>query len=127
MYFCQKANSSQDYEDEGNMIMVNISVDINMIRDISEINSFLNVHFDLHFSWFDSRLTFENLKNDSDLNTLSPAEKRHIWVPELVFQNTDDKQRTKVDSEATITVKKLGAFKIAQETDHSITICSIFY
>ena len=37
------------------------------------------------------RLTFYNLKSDIGLNALSPEEKQQIWVPKLIFSNTENK------------------------------------
>ena len=36
------------------------------------------------------RLTFYNLKADTGLNVLSPGEKQEIWVPRLLFSNTEN-------------------------------------
>ena len=57
-----------------------------------------------------SRLVFFNLKEDTGLNALSPTEKQKIWVPELVFPNTENQLGTLVDDDSSITVEKKGNF-----------------
>ena len=59
-------------------IPVNISVDILKIIDIDEVAGIFKVSFELHSSWFDPRLTYVNLKNNTDLNTLTEQEKVEI-------------------------------------------------
>ncbi len=39
------------------------------------------------------RLTYYNLKSDTGLNVLSPKEKQKIWVPGLIFTNTENNLR----------------------------------
>ena len=54
---------------------VNISVDILKILDIDEVAGIFKVSFELHSSWLDPRLTYVNLKNYTDLNTLTEQDK----------------------------------------------------
>ena len=37
------------------------------------------------------RLTMYNLKKDEDLNTLTQSERSQLWIPQIVFYNTDQK------------------------------------
>ncbi len=32
-----------------------------------------------------------NLKKDEDLNTLTQSERSQLWIPQIVFYNTDQK------------------------------------
>ena len=66
--------------------------------------------FKLYMEWFDSRVTFYNLHKDSGLNTLVEEEKKKIWTPSLIFDNTDQKVRTRTDEESLISVKREGNF-----------------
>ena len=66
--------------------------------------------FKLYIEWFDSRITFYNLHEDSGLNTLVEEEKLKIWTPSLIFDNTDQKVRTRTDEESLILVKREGNF-----------------
>ena len=58
--------------------------------DISEIDNTIVLKFELNVEWFDVRLEYKNLKNKVSLNTLTFEEKFQIWVPYIIFNNTDD-------------------------------------
>ena len=65
----------------------------------------------------DCRLTFFNLKEDTGLNALSPTEKQDIWVPELVFPNTENRLGTLVDDDSSVTVEKKGNYTRSDISD----------
>ena len=46
--------------------------------------------------WLDYRLSFNNLKEQSYLNALTEEDKRSIWLPIVVFDNTDQKETTRL-------------------------------
>ena len=98
-------------------IMIDVSADIISILDIDEISSIFQVQFFLHFTWYDSRLMYYNLKNDTGLNTLSPEEKQKLWIPVLVFDNTENKLSTVVDEDSIITVSKMGNYTLSTMED----------
>ena len=94
-----------------------MSADIVSILDIDEISSIFQVQFFLHFSWFDPRLTFHNLKADTGLNALSPEEKQKIWVPNLVFANTENRLSTLVDEDSILTITRSGNYTLPDTED----------
>ncbi len=47
--------------------------------------------------WVDPRIELINLHSDENLNTLNLQ--KLIWVPRVLFFNTEDKMTTKTDSE----------------------------
>ena len=71
--------------------------------------------FELSLTWFDPRLKFYNLKDDSQ-NILSREEQNEIWLPVVVFDNTPKKITTLNDLKTFISVNKTGSFK-RSETD----------
>ena len=62
-------------------------------------------------------MIFYNLKEDTGLNALSPTEKQDIWVPELVFPNTENQLGTLVDDDSSITVERKGNFTLSDISD----------
>ena len=58
-----------------------------------------------------SRLVFNNLKQNQYLNTVNTKDKDKIWIPQVVFYNTEQKDESSTDSKAYITVDKRGDFK----------------
>ena len=87
---------------------IKVSVDILALQEISEVESFLALQFDFHMTWYDSRIFLNNLKEDSNLNTVNSEDKASIWIPEVTFYNTLNKDESKVDSKAFVTVQRKG-------------------
>ena len=46
-----------------------------------------------------------------NLNTLSTGDQGVIWIPEVIFSNTLDKEESKRDNKAYVTVDRRGEFK----------------
>ena len=59
---------------------------------LDEAQSSMTIQLKLTVEWIDSRLEFVNLKNKQEMNTLTPEELDQIWMPTLVFSNTQNKQ-----------------------------------
>ena len=59
-------------------------------------------------SWFDPRITFRNLKENERDNILNDSEKSKIWLPTLIFTNSNFGQRTLADNESSLIIKRLG-------------------
>ena len=60
---------------------INVTVDLLTILDIGEIDSLFSCQIKLHLTWFDQRLLYNNLKIDSNYNTMSEDEMDSIWTP----------------------------------------------
>ena len=73
---------------------VNVSLDIKLIIFINEAENFIRITYNIQKDWFDSSLSFQNLKKDK-INSLSEDEKDVIWVPFILFINmeSEDKER----------------------------------
>ena len=109
-----KSDTTEQMDDK---IVIDVSADIISILDIDEISSIFQVQFFLHFTWYDSRLIYYNLKTDTGLNTLSPEEKQQLWIPVLIFDNTENKLSTVVDEDSIITVSKQGNYTLSTMED----------
>ena len=90
---------------------VKVGMNLETFMDINEVDGIIHVQFYLNMKWFDSRLKFKNLKDAINLNNFLPIENTEIWVPELVFDNTEEKPSTISDERTTIKVDKNGQFK----------------
>ena len=109
------APSSQN--DSDRRVKVDVSVDLVNILNILEIKSIIQVRFFLYLSWHDPRLVFFNLKADSGLNVLSTEERGKLWLPQLVFSNTADRESTLVDDDAVLSVQRDGQFQVQDVTE----------
>ena len=69
--------------------------------------------------WLETRLRFKNLKEEITLNNLSPSEMSSIWVPKLIFYNTETKPSTTVDEETIIFAEKQGTSDICEQLNQA--------
>ena len=89
---------------EGGKLPVELSMDIFNILDIQEVQNTITLKFDLQAKWFDSRLSFYNLKLDKQMNTLIYVESQMIWVPYILFFNTKNHLTSQNDEQTFVTV-----------------------
>ena len=84
------------------------SMEILVIQEIKEIQQILQLKFRLRMTWFDARLDFFNIKVDENMNIISIDELNKIWLPVLVFDNTEKGQRTISDDESFATINRMS-------------------
>ena len=65
-----------------------ISMTVHNIIDIDELHMSYTVDIEIKVKWFDSRLTFRNLKPKKDENQLNKSEIDSIWTPKLFLGNS---------------------------------------
>ena len=87
---------------------VNVSLYIRDILEVSEVQSVLEVSFSLVLGWFDPRITFTNLNQDSNFNKLTENEKHTIWKPIIEFSNTKYVDTTVTDQKVVAKVVRFG-------------------
>ena len=58
----------------------------------------------------DHRLTYHNLKKRRSANSLGTVEVDKLWVPFIVFQNTENSEATQGDVNSEVTVTREGDF-----------------
>ena len=90
-------------------VPINVTIDILKILDINEVEGTFEVSFELHSSWVDDRLTYANLKQDSDLNTLTEQEKEDLWTPNIVFSNTKSQNSVIKDAKVIAKINRVGS------------------
>ena len=100
---------------KGELARVYIGFDILSILEISEVSNFINLQMVTRLSWRDERLTMLNLKEDEDLNTLTPEFRSKLWMPEVVFYNTEEKLESLNDGKAFATIRRDGSFTRSDE------------
>ena len=59
-------------------------------------------------TWVDARLDFYNIKQDETMNIISLEELNKIWLPVIVFANTERSQRTTNDDESFATISRMS-------------------
>ena len=63
-------------------------MDIEKILYIDEIEKFMRLSYLLKKEWFNSFITFQNLKKNKT-NFLFPQEKGNVWIPYISVKNMD--------------------------------------
>ena len=67
---------------------MNISVDVQQIVDINDLNLNFVVKFRLKLTWFDVQLMWVNLKKRKFQNFLNEEEKKMIWMPKIRMESS---------------------------------------
>ena len=69
----------------------------------------------------DNRITYMNLKDDANLNTLTPLEKQLIWMPTLVFTNTKYREEADFRNASTFATIKINQ---GLTIDQPLSLCT---
>ena len=64
-----------------------------VIQEMKEIEQIVQLKFSLRMTWVDARLDFYNIKLDETMNVISLEELNRIWLPVIIFHNTESGQR----------------------------------
>ena len=88
---------------------------------IEEINYSVRFKFKITLRWQENRVTFQNLKHDSTNNMLSQEEVSELWLPRVIYWNTDQEETTRLGAEGEwstdILVEREGGAKRNSMTD----------
>ena len=97
--------------------LVEISIVLMKIVTINEVEHNIEFQFSAELRWRENRAKFHNLKTDSSLNSLSDKEMEQLWLPLVIYDNTDQKESTRLSAKeadtqwvTTVTVTKEGNF-----------------
>ena len=75
---------------------------------MKEIEQILQLNFSLRMTWVDARLDFFNIKADETMNVISLEELNQIWLPVIIFHNTESGLRTINDEGSFATIRRAG-------------------
>ena len=91
-------------------VEIAVSIDILQLLKFMEVDLEYILKFKLKLEWYDYRLTYWNLKRRRSANRLTEEEFEKIWMPYLIFKNTEKNEATVKDAEAEITLTREGNF-----------------
>ena len=77
-------------------VEVNVSMILYKIVAIKEDQHSIQLQFQIKLHWKDNRATYHNLKPSSFLNALSLEEINSLWLPLVVYVNTDQQLTTRL-------------------------------
>ena len=75
---------------------VNASLTILRVIFIEEEDHSIKLQFQIGLMWKDYRLTYFNLKTDLHLNTLSSEQMKNLWLPIVIYTNTEQLESTRL-------------------------------
>ena len=77
---------------------VNISVSINLLKlvNIDEDDYSIEIQFKITLLWKENRAAYHNLKVNDNLNALTQNDIETLWLPNVIYENTDQKETTRL-------------------------------
>ena len=78
---------------------VNISITLMKVVEIEERAHSIHLQFEINMQWTENRVTYQNLKDKISLNALTEIDIKRIWLPRIIYTNTDQKVKTRLGME----------------------------
>ena len=100
----------------GKKIPVNVSTSIDIFKlvDINEEDYSIEIQFEITMVWKENRATYQNLKVSDSLNALTQTDIDKLWLPKVIYENTDQKETTRLGAdwewETVVVVRREGNF-----------------
>ena len=95
-------------------VPVNISITLMKVVEIEETDHSIHLQFQISLQWRENRVKYLNLKKDTSLNALTDGEIKELWLPLILYDNTDQKEVTRLGVEwewmTFVTVTREGDF-----------------
>ena len=95
-------------------LYVNVSYNFKNILYIDEEENFIRITYELRKEWYDSSLTFQNLKINTG-NIITQDDMDMIWVPYIIMKNKENIQKE------IRTDKKYEKFQVVPNEDFNFT------
>ena len=74
-------------------VQLNVSIDLLKIVDMEETNHKIDFQFKITLEWRENkRVLYYNLKEHTSLNALSDSDVKKLWLPLVIYDNTDQKE-----------------------------------
>ena len=95
---------------------VNISLSLMKVVEIEEVDHSIHLQIQISMQWKENRVSYHNLKQKTSLNALSEHDVNKLWLPLVVFDNTDQKETTRLGEHGNgewitrVTVTREGEF-----------------
>ena len=105
---------------EKEMVNVSISIDLLKLVDIKEKDYSIKIQFAITLDWMENRATYQNLKLDKSLNALTQNDIERLWLPRVIYENTDQKETTRLGEfgngewETRVVVNRRGNFTMGE-------------
>ena len=91
-------------------VKVKVSTSLMNVLAISEFSHTIDLKLGITLEWYENRVLYHNLKSKEALNTLSDMEAASIWIPYIIFKNTDNDEAITTDIKTSISITRGGQF-----------------
>ena len=78
----------QDENKQLNPAEVKISTSLETVIDIAERSHIIELKFEMNIEWYEHRVEYFNIKENSALNSLTENEIKLLWLPYIIFEVT---------------------------------------
>ena len=89
-----------------------ISINLQKIVSMEEVQHKIDLQFEITLEWKENRAKYNNLKIKRSLNAFTDTEINTIWLPYVIYANTDMKEAVQLEDglDTTIVVNREGNF-----------------
>ena len=107
-------------------VLVMTSLTLHKVVAIHQEDHSIEFQFKITLEWKENRASYHNLKLDSDFNALSEEEISNLWLPLVIYTNTDQQETTRLgwitEWSTSVRVKRQGnftrsGFEVLDETE----------
>ena len=105
--------------DNGIVIPTDVSISITLMKvvEIEETDHSIHLQFGINLQWKENRVKYQNLKDETSLNALTGDDIGQLWLPLVIYENTDQKESTRLgwinEWKTSVSVVKEGIFKMS--------------
>jgi hypothetical protein len=110
-----------------NPAFVSISIALMKIVSMEEVQHSIDFQFEITLDWRENRAIFHNLKRESVLNALSEEDIWSLWLPYVIYKNTNMKEAVQLEEglKTTIVVGREG--NLTRNVIEEVDEVEIFY
>ena len=104
-------------------VSVGVSIVLMEVVSIDEVDHSVQLQFEAILNWMENRATYLNPKEKAALNKITDEDIKKLWLPLLIYTNTDQKKTTRLGEygngewRTTVTVTREANFMAANEDE----------
>ena len=107
---CQLILFEEDYNknippigraDDGGVVPANVTLNVTLkkVVEIEERDHSIHLQFEINLQWRENRVKYQNLKDKTSLNALTSRDISRLWMPLVIYDNTDQEESTRLGME----------------------------
>ena len=109
-----------------NKTEVAISISLLKIVSMEEVKHKIDLQFEITLEWKENRAIYHNLKKETSLNAMTDIDIKSLWLPYVIYANTDMKEAVQLDNvHTTVVVSREGNFTTSR-ADETVDETNVF-